>query len=64
MKLYILVTGDNTISGVYDSKDTLIAEMTSIFQGETLNRVEMWDLNKGFIGLLNITKTTTIQITE
>jgi hypothetical protein len=64
MTLYILVTGDNVISGVYNSKDKLLAEMTSLFAGDTLNRVEMWDLNKGYIGLLNITKTTTIRITD
>ena len=65
MEIYVLVTGTNSssvISGVYSSRDELIKALSTIFSAETLNRVEVWDLNNGFIKYLDIAKKTTITI--
>ena len=65
MEIYVLVTGTNSssvISGVYSSRDKLIKALSTIFSAETLNRVEVWDLNNGFIKYLDIAKKTTITI--
>ena len=65
MEVYVLVTGTNSssvISGVYSSRDELIKALSTTFSAETLNRVEVWDLNNGFIKYLDIAKKTTITI--
>lgn len=65
MEIYVLVTGTNSsnvISGVYSSRDELIKALSTTFSAETLNRVEVWDLNNGFIKYLDIAKKTTITI--
>ena len=65
MEIYVLVTGTNSssvISGVYSSRDELIKALSTTFSAETLNRVEVWDLNNGFIKYLDIAKKTTIII--
>lgn len=65
MEIYVLVTGTNSssvISGVYSSRDELIRALSTTFSAETLNRVEVWDLNNGFIKYLDIAKKTTITI--
>lgn len=65
MEIYVLVTGTNSssvISGVYSSRDELIKALSTTFSAEILNRVEVWDLNNGFIKYLDIAKKTTITI--
>ena len=65
MEVYVLVTGTNSssvISGVYSWRDELIKALSTTFSAETLNRVEVWDLNNGFIKYLDIAKKTTITI--
>jgi len=67
MEIYVLVTGTNAspvISGVYSSKDELIKSLTTVFSAETLHHVELWELDKGFIKYLDITKKTTITIED
>ena len=68
MKLYVLVTQDDqsseVISGVYSSKDKLTNALTTVFKADDLNRVEIWDLDNGFIDYLNITKKTIVTIED
>ena len=67
MEIYVLHTRNENlpvVSGVYSSKDLLISDLMTKFQGETLDKVEIWDVNKGFVDYLPVKKKTTITIEE
>ena len=67
MKIYILITDYNSssiVSGVYSSKEALINDLTTKLSAETINHVELWELDKGFIDNVNITKQTLITIED
>lgn len=40
MKIYVLITGDGEISGIYSTRDKLIAATASTFATLEINRVE------------------------
>jgi len=62
MKIYVLITGDGTVSGVFSNTDNMIAELTTSLSATAIKNVEIWDLDKGFVKYLNISKTTTVTI--
>ena len=67
MKIYVLITdGDSSdvVSGVYSSKEQLITALTTVFASEHLKRVEIWDVDKGFLENLNISKKTIVTIED
>ena len=67
MKVYVLITdGDSSdvISGLYSSREQLITALTTVFSAEVLKRVEIWDVDKGFLENLNISKKTVVTIED
>lgn len=62
MKIYVLITSDKTINGIYSSQEKLLADLTSTFANVTIDKVEIWDVDKGFVDYLKLTKQTTITI--
>ena len=62
MKIYVLITSDKTINGVYSSQEKLIADLTSSLANVTIEKVEIWDVDKGFVDYLKLSKQTTITI--
>ena len=62
MKIYVLITSDKTISGVYSSQEKLIADLTTTLASVTIDKVEIWDVDKGFVEYLKLSKQTTITI--
>ena len=62
MKIYVLITSDKTINGIYSSQEKLIADLTSSLANVTIDKVEIWDVDKGFIDYLKLSKQTTITI--
>lgn len=64
MKIYVLITSDKTVSGIYSTKEKLLADLTSTFANVTIDKVEIWDVDKGFVDYLKLTKQTTITIED
>lgn len=62
MKIYVLITNDKTINGVYSSQEKLLADLTTSLANVSIDKVEIWDVDKGFIDYLKLTKQTTITI--
>ncbi len=62
MTIYVLITSDKTISGVYSSKNKLVSDLTTTFASATIDRVEAWEVDEGFIDYLKISKQTTVTI--
>lgn len=62
MKIYVLITSDKTISGVYSSQEKLIADLTTTLASVTIDKIEIWDVDKGFVEYLKLSKQTTITI--
>jgi len=62
MEIYVLITSDKTINGIYSTKEKLLADLTSTFANVTIDKVEIWDVDKGFVDYLKLTKQTTITI--
>ena len=40
MTIYVLITSDKTISGIYSNKNKLLSDLTTIFAGISIDRVE------------------------
>ena len=62
MKIYVLITSDKTINGIYSSQEKLIADLASSLANVTIDKVEIWDVDKGFVDYLKLSKQTTITI--
>ena len=62
MKIYVLITSDKTISGVYSSQSQLINDLTTSLASITIDKVEIWDVDNGFVEYLKINKKTTVTI--
>ena len=60
MQLLILIAKDKTINGVYTSKDKLIQDLVTTLSNITIDHVELWESDKGFIKNVNIQKQTII----
>ena len=41
MKIYVLITSDKTINGIYSSQEKLIADLTSSLANVTIDKVEI-----------------------
>ena len=62
MTIYVLITSDKTISGIYSSKNQLISDLTTTFAATAVDRVETWEVDKGFVDYLKISKKTIVTI--
>lgn len=60
MQNYVLVASDKTICGVYSTKEKLISELATTFSNVTIDKVEIWETDKGFVNYLKVSKKTTI----
>ena len=41
MKVYVLITNDNVISGIYTSQEKLLSDLTTTFSNLTIENVEV-----------------------
>lgn len=41
MQLYVLITSDNTIGGIYTTKAQLITELTTVYAATSIKTVEI-----------------------
>ena len=41
MTIYVLITSDKTISGVYSSQEKLIADLTTTLASVTIDKIEI-----------------------
>lgn len=64
MTIYVLITSDKTIGGIYSSKDKLISDLTTVFAATSIEKVETWEVDKGFIDYLKVNKKTIITIED
>lgn len=62
MAIYVLITSDKTISGVYSSKNKLIQDLTTTLVSTPIDHVETWEVDKGFVNNLRVSKITTVTI--
>ena len=62
MTIYVLITGDKTIGGVYSSKNKLVQDLTTVLAATVIDHVETWEVDTGFVDNLKVSKTTTITI--
>lgn len=62
MTVYVLITSDKTIGGVYSSKSKLIQDLTTVLASTTVDHVETWDADEGFVDYLKVSKITTVTI--
>lgn len=40
MTIYVLITSDKTIGGIYSSKNKLISDLTTVFAATSIDKVE------------------------
>ena len=64
MIIYILVASDKTINGVYTSKNQLIADLSTTLSNISIDKIEEWEPNKGFIDYLKVNKQTIVTIED
>ena len=64
MTIYVLITSDKTIGGVYSNKNKLVQDLTTIFAGVTVDRVETWEVDQGFVDYLKVSKKTIVTIED
>lgn len=62
MKIYVLITSDKTISGIYSTQEKLLADLTTTFSNLSIDKIEIWDVDNGFVEYLKLSKKTTITI--
>ena len=62
MTIYVLITSDKTISGVYSSKNKLVQDLTTVLAATSIDHVETWEVDQGFVDYLKVSKTTTVTI--
>lgn len=62
MTIYVLITSDKTIGGVYSSKNKLIQDLTTVLVATVVDHVETWEVDQGFVDNLKVSKITTVTI--
>ena len=62
MKVYVLIANDKTINGIYSTQEKLLADLTASLANVSIDKVEIWDVDKGFVDYLKLIKQTTITI--
>ena len=62
MKIYVLIANDKTINGIYSTQEKLLADLTTSLANVSIDKVEIWDVDKGFVDYLKLIKQTTITI--
>lgn len=41
MKIYVLITSDKTISGIYSTQEKLLADLTTTFSNLSIDKIEI-----------------------
>ena len=62
MKVYVLIANDKTINGIYSTQEKLLADLTTSLANVSIDKVEIWDVDKGFVDYLKLIKQTIITI--
>ena len=62
MQTFVLIASDETIAGVYSTKEKLLAELTTTWAATAIKGVEIWDIDRGFVDYLKVSKQTTVTI--
>lgn len=62
MKVYVLIANDKTINGIYSTQEKLLADLITSLANVSIDKVEIWDVDKGFVDYLKLIKQTTITI--
>lgn len=62
MKVYVLIANDKTINGIYSTQEKLLADLTTSLANVSIDKVEIWNVDKGFVDYLKLIKQTTITI--
>ena len=64
MTIYVLIASDKTIGGVYSNKSKMVQDLTTVFAGMSIDHVETWEVDQGFIDYLRVSKKTTVTIED
>lgn len=64
MKIYVLITCDKTIGGIYSTKAKLIEDLTTTLAATAVSSIEVWDVDSGFVEYLEVSKKTIVTIGE
>lgn len=64
MTIYVLIASDKTINGVYSDKSKMIQDLTTVLAGVSIDHVETWEVDQGFVDYLKVSKKTTITIED
>ena len=62
MTVYVLITSDKAISGVYSNKSKVVQDLTTVLAATAIDHIETWDVDEGFVDYLKVSKTTTVTI--
>ena len=62
MTVYVLITSDGAIGGVYSNKNKLVQDLTTVLVATAIDHVETWEVDLGFVNNLKVSKTTTVTI--
>ena len=62
MTIYVLITSDKTISGVYSNKSKLMSDLTTTLAATPIDRVEEWEVDEGFVDYVKVSKKTIVTI--
>lgn len=60
MQIYVLITTDKKVGGIYSNKSNLINDLTTSLAATPIENVEVWDVDKGFMEYLKINRKTTV----
>lgn len=64
MKVFVLITSNNNVGGIYSNKDKLVSDFSSIYSDTEIDRIEVWNTDGQFVRNLKISRKTTITIEE
>lgn len=64
MKVFILLSNENKVTGVYSTQTQLVADLTTTFANLPVGKIETWEIDKGFIDYLKVNKKTTVTIED
>ena len=62
MTNYVLITSNKTIGGVYSNKSKLIQDLTTVYAATPIDHIETWEVDRGFVDNLRVSKVTTVTI--
>ena len=62
MQIFVLIANDGTVCGIYSTRAKMISELTTSFAATAISKVEIWEVDEGFIDYLKVNKQTTVTI--